>query len=705
MKPRYKASLGMFGLVVLGGLVSAGVFVWVGSQVAILAVAGIVPVLAVAGFIWVRTTVQQTGVSEQRYTKQRAREVGEQFVDFWTTREQMRSQHPSYFMTEDPNVQSVVSSLEAAGVLVDTSDASFRLSNPEELEELNRAQSEISDLAADRDREFLDGISDDVESLNQSVDRLSDITTVETELSAADVPADPTGVETQGGEPWWEAMETRLADHERAVEETIRRAIDSVRSTATASDGVETDEVDRELEQAETAVSDGQFEQAIEHVVNARDRFRESGSDTFQSDREEMLSTIEAVRSAGVEKYVDESTFAELDECERRIRNLEDATDMTAMNEQGSALRRTCTDIVGHIESELDRYLTVLDDADPPMGFYQRPDVADESYVDALESTDSITAFRHGLEQALAELEEPLETLSEKADVIQAYPQMADRIEAELKRDGTVTDEDLPVKRDEEKYMGLYARQHDDVEFDPAEPSLTTDTTITTHALTVGASYESGGPEREITLEIEGDQHTDSAAESTHLRMEHEFPEVPAGEYDVRAVPGTDTHDPATETVTVEDDCAVTLTIQDVELRDKVCAGVSADIDPLLEDFGDRIDERFQTEAYVSTSMSFPIDDDYVPCLLVEWANREGYAALEADDEIIVYDDDTLLSEIENVVQYNIDAGDHLSFDDLRTKYLSVPASDSVLRDLVQGSDATGGVQLTDTGIQKEVEN
>lgn len=705
MKPRYKAAIGMFGLVVLGGLVSAGVFVWIGSQMAVYATVGIVPLLAVAGLLWVRTTVQQTGVNEQRYTKQRAREVGEAFTDFWTMRERMRDAHPSYFVTDDPGIESVVSDLETEGVLVDLDSASFSLSDPGELESLNRIQSDIDDLADERDRQFIEGVRNDVESLNRSVSQLSDITTVDTELDAEDVPADPSDVDPDGTEPWWETLDGRLADHERSAEESIRRALDSVRSTLAVSDDVDTSQVNQELENAEAALGDRRYEEAVDHVLNARERFRQSGSDSFRSGREELLALVEAVRSADVERYVDEETFAELDRCEESIEDLEDATEMATLDDLRSALRDVCIDIVVTLESELDRYLSILDQEEPPAGFYQRPDAADEDYTALLRETDSITAFRHAFEQAIEELEGPLSTLETKADVIQAYPQMADRMEERLRTEGRVTADDLPVKRDEEKYMGLYARQHADVEFDPTEPSLTASTDVTTHTLTVEAAFESGGPERGITIEIDGDQYADSESGTTHLLLDRTFEDVPAGEYEVRAVPDTDTHEAVSETVTVEANREVALEISDVALRERVCDGVDVDIDGLLTDFGPRIEDRFETEDYVSTSMSFQIDAEYVPCLLVTWADRTGYETLESDDEIIIYDDETLMNEIENVIRYNIDPGEELTFEKLRTKYLSVPASDTVLRDLVAGSTAADDVTLTESGIRKEGED
>ena len=111
-----------------------------------------------------------------------------------------------------------------------------------------------------------------------------------------------------------------------------------------------------------------------------------------------------------------------------------------------------------------------------------------------------------------------------------------------------------------------------------------------------------------------------------------------------------------------------------------------------VADFINAFDDRFDEEGYLSTGMSYRVDESYIPCLLVLWADRAGHGTTQLDDgTVLVYDSETLVGELENVVAYNLEGGESIAFDELRERFLSAPVPDAALADIATAEldDAT----------------
>ena len=99
--------------------------------------------------------------------------------------------------------------------------------------------------------------------------------------------------------------------------------------------------------------------------------------------------------------------------------------------------------------------------------------------------------------------------------------------------------------------------------------------------------------------------------------------------------------------------------------------------------------------------MSYQIDESYVPCLLVLWAERSDHTAIEnTDGTIIVYDSDRLRQELTNVLTYNLDKGETISLDGLRERFLSAPVPDSEIKSLINTNNEDG--MIVDGELQKK---
>lgn len=698
MKPATRAVGGIFVLVVLGGAVSAAAFVFVGSQIAVWSAVAIVPMLVVGGGLWVRNTIQTTGTSQTEYAERRAREVGEQFKEFWERRERVHEAHPDLFAGGDSlPVDSTIADLAENGIEFETDTGAFSLGNQSRgLEAINRLDGEIQSLENRHDEEFAERVRDDIDRINVELERIEAIVAVDPPVRPADVPHPDETDQFQ-----WRSVSETHGRHRDWASETIDRAIDWMRSTLESTDDVDETTVTAELSDARSASSDGDYTTAIDHLLQARDVLSQTGDDVFQSAITELESLVRAVRASDALEHARDEHHDELESVEADIDGFDSAMDMDAVASTRAELRSLCLDMLERLSDDLSETLETLERADPPAGYFDRPDVADVEFGRELRETDDISQFERKWEAAIVELTEALDTLEPKAEVVNAYDQVADRIEEELRSSGTVTASDLPVREYESQFLGLYYRKNDGVGFDPDAPALTTGGGGETHALEATVRFETGGSERDVAVTLTGPDHEDERQVSTHLASTVSFTDVPFGEYTVRATPETEESESVSETITLDADTELRLEMADVTLRQQVCDGVD-DPQAYLEELSDRFREELDAEGHLASTMSFPIDDSYVPCLLAVWADQEGYTATLADGTVLVYDNEALIKELENVIQYNLDHDETLSFDRLRETFISAPVPDETLESLVAASAESDTVHTGDGGITKE---
>ena len=98
-------------------------------------------------------------------------------------------------------------------------------------------------------------------------------------------------------------------------------------------------------------------------------------------------------------------------------------------------------------------------------------------------------------------------------------------------------------------------------------------------------------------------------------------------------------------------------------------------------------------------SMDFPIEDRYVGCLLAQWADKHDKAVSIDGDEVIVYDEDQLVEELQRVAKHNLDAGDRIPHQELRDRFLTPEVPDRVIESYGSDLDA---IQVDSRGLRKE---
>ncbi|WP_132056893.1 hypothetical protein [Halorussus amylolyticus] len=698
MKRELKAALGIGGIVLVAAVVGIGLFLFTSSRLGVGFIAIGIPALLVVGVgVYVRGVVSKPGTSQSDYAKQQATDTATALRDFHAEFDDLRGRYPAWDASGvESSVEHVANDLEEHGVSFDAESGSYSMKrfSSADIQGLEQIRSDIDDLGETLASSFELFVRDELQRLDETLLRLegADLATVGTwEGQQAADDADDIG-----------AFEDVLASHREQATRTVERASEEVERLLADVDGpVDENRVRDLLADADSRASADDHAGAVDSVLDAQAALEGELSGRFEADRESVENLLETVESSVVDDYVDAHHVERVRDIDAAMASLDSALDVSDLRKHQDDLRETATAMVEEMAADLEADLSTLADADVPADYYQRPSAATQDYVADLRRTDSLDDFRMTWTGAVGDLSSALDQVSEKASVAESYADIEAVIDEELRTDAEVSGDDLPVKQ-VGRFMDLYARNNPDVTYDPAGPTLSSAGDGEMYDVTVFAQFDQGGPKRGVTVEIDGTGHADSERRETHLAEEVTFEDVPYGEYTVRAVPGPDDYRTPEESVTVEDDAEVELTMEEVGLREQVCAGVESDIREYLPELTDDLNEQYDDEGYLSTSMSYPITDDYVPCLLALWAEQEDLSVTMTDEGVVAYDRVQSNQEVEMVVEHNLDAGESMSFDDLRDRFLSAPLPDDVIRETVADGAKAESVELTPSGIRKD---
>lgn len=699
MKPRYRMALGMFLLVVLAGGLSAAIFVVQGSQAAVYAQIAVVPLLVLAGYVWVNRTVRSAGTTQTEFQQRKAREVGESFSEVWNLAQKMQTTHGGgggLTTAEWDRLRGQADELAAHGVAFDTETGRFSIEPREvgSLEALNRLETEVRNLDEWLRSQFTQNVRDRVATVNDELRRLEEIAGDTETVEPSSSQEEPKSWRESG-----ELLDECFAEADRIVED----ACQVVENAATHTDGATPPAVENRLSDARRATRDRQYRQAVTAILEAQDTVQREGTSEFQQRKEELQRLLDTAAKLSFDHHVGPRYDEEFGQLADELTDLDDALGIAELQSLQQRARETCLDLVAELQDQLGDAVASIENADVPEGWYEKPEAVGTDHVEPLRADLTLAAFRTEWNDAVTTLLDSLETIRPKASVVSGYDRIESTIRDQLRATGTVTAADLPVSEQEEQFLGLYYRKHmSDVEFDPDEPRLTAVEGGEEYDVHVAAAFPEGGEQREISIELDGEQRSDTVRRETLLAAEATFTEVPFGEYTVRVVPTPSEYGTASAQVVVDGETKLDLEIPSVSLKERLCDGVDVDVESVLPRIADRFESRFEEEGYVDTEMSFPVDEEYVPCLLAVWATRNGYAVTDLGERVTVYKRDRIRKEIENVIEYNIEPGEQKTYDELRNNFLSAPVSDTTIGEIVEEASVSGQVTTSDGAVLKE---
>lgn len=693
MNANRKTALVIGGLIAIAAALGAVVFALSGSQGVTWFVLIGIPLIVVVGImLYVRGVIAQSGTSEEQFVRTRARSVAEEYQAVLRQRNELRTGYPDWEPQIDAQLESIGGDFETQGVSFDLETGAFDLGavGSADIQEFERLSGEIERVDDSVESTFQEFVNTELSRMERALSRLEEVDLIQ----SAETFDQLNGTEEvpKCRDRLDGAREQTTASVETAVE-TVR---EMGRGEARATD---VDAINRELDTALEAVDQYDFESATESVLEARDQLRDQFSGSFEESRDSMLRLIERVEQANIETAVDAAAMEDLRRIKSTVNEIDSALDLAELSQLRAELREICVGMIEAMQQEIEANARKLRGAELPSGYYTEPAVVGEEFTDSFSNIDDLDAFADRWSDVAVELRDAHETTESKAAVVDAYDDVAERIDQLLNRQGEVTGEDLPM-RHPDQFLGLYFRQNEGVEFDPDVPMLRRGD-VETYGVAVDVTYEHGSETpRTATLELEGGGYNETATVETRVAGTASFESVPAGTHTLSAAPGDDAFGRIERELRVDDDSTVAIEFTERALRDQLCSDIDVDIESVLPEMRPRLESLFEQEGYVSSEMQLPVQASFAPCLLAAWGEQTDRGLCRDGEEVIVYDHSQLTQELTNVLRYNVETGDQLRFDELRRNFLSAPVPDSVIRDVIGTIDGEHSVTTAQTGIK-----
>lgn len=674
MRRQYRAALGIVGLAVVTAAVGLGVFLYFGSQVGVYVIgAGIPLTVIVATGLYVRGVLARSTTSEGEFVHEAARSAAEAFREALTTFNRLDA---DYSRWEPDGVgtraEQLADDFDDAGVRVDVAAATFTVGSPDRVREFDRLREAVDSFADERDRAFVAFARDESDRARAAAGSVTGVVSDRT-----DDPVSAAGDDLSDDASVDEAERLLARARERAAEayedaaERIESTVDDYGGDAAA--------VDSHLADARARVERNDWEGAMEAVVDAQAAAESEVDEAFSADREALDELLSTVESVGVEPHAEPRHLDTFADARERLRGIDSALASEELDAAAAEVRSAAVGVVETLERDLDRHVDTIRGADVPMGFYTAPPAVAADYTADLADVESLGAFRTEWLAATGDLVDAVEEAETKASVAETYGTVEDRIDEELRSDGRVTAADLPV-RDPEPFLELYADAHPSAEYDPAAGALVVEGGGESYEVRVATRLAaSTGEEHDVTVALRGETIDERETSRTFVATEVTFESVPYGEYTVTASTPDGGFADAETTLHVADDAAVDLTLAEVSLRERVCGDDDDDVREQLPAVASKLDAEFADAEYLTPASDIPVADEYVPCVLVLWAEREGLEARMDDGAVLVYDHDQFRSRLETIITHNLSDDDSMTYDDMRKRFLSVPASDRLI--------------------------
>lgn len=698
MKQNQKAALGIGGIVLVVTAVGVGLFLYSGSRLGVTAlVVGIPSVLVIGVGIYVRNVIERDTTGTGDLMRQRARQTADRFQAFWRTDDRLRESYPGWERDAlDDDVRRMLDELDDNGVAFNQSDGTYHVTGDGSVGVLDVLDEEIEDLEGQARESFEAFVATELTTASDALDRLRNAGLV----SGHDLPsADLVDELDESGYP--EEHEELLSEAREEFVDGVEAAIDRLRTVGADETGGGSlpDGVERRFEEARDAAEAADYDAAVDRLLDSRDVLTDDLADGFERRRSDLVSLADAVESSVVDDYVSGSLVERTRNVAERARGLDSALDADELDELGRELRGACTEMVAEMEEDLADDVETLEGADVPREFYSVPPAVDEAFVDRLDAADGLGEFRSRWLAAVGELSEGLDATATKASVAEGYPDMAERIRAELRRTGEVTGDDLPAK-EPAAFMELYAVANEDATYDPSGPAVRVTGGGETYTLTVRPRFESGGDERELTVTVTGPEVERSRSATTHVAAELRFDSLPYGSYEVEASATDDGYATERTELTVDEDRVVEFVLTEQPLRERLCAGIDVDLESDLPEIAPEFESHFRDQGYLTDRATFPVTDDYIPCLLALWAEEAGHQLREDGGSVLVYDHEKLRNRVETILRHDLD-DEPMTYETMRSRYLTVPASDELIRETIRELELDEPVAVGDEEVRK----
>ena len=668
------------GVVVARAVVGVAVFLFSGSQGAVLFfVAGVPVILIVGGIAWHRRETRSSGTESPRIksmTDDLAGDVRELFTTYqrldaetpWDPSEQMEAVQE---IQRDLENRGFEISVDSDGVSVEVVEYSMGIGA------ISKQRENIRSVLDSLESGYRDDVESEIETMNDQLDRLI----AENLLD----PSTANGIDGVGGagmDP--QRLTDVLQDRRRTFQNLLDDAVGRVHDV--------TGPAVVDWEQVTNQIAAGRYAAATDLVVEPGTEMPDPGPK-----KTDLLDLIDAVNASVATQYADPSRFETLESVRSEVEAIDSAYEMEELE---ATLRpqavQTCTEIIDDLRGELIDYVEMFSRPEIPDGFFERPSILDRSLKEQLLNASDIEAFRERWSGIVDDLAAALSTAAEREGALQAYGDIVDVVERTLATDGEVTVADVPYDP-AEPIMRLYAHRNADVTFLENRPALTQGADIAGQEFDLDVDLRLDPPEsREVTVGVTIRDETHQRTQTLDGAGRISFDGILGGEATVTASADDDRFGSRETELVLDRDRTVEFRLAEETAIDRLCAGVQTNAELLLSEVKDDIAARYETEQYLTDGMDLGVQDEYVACVLALWADDAGLSVRVEDDTVLVYDRQRMQNQLVDLTEQRVGNGEELMYEEIRERFLKPPASDDLIRDILAQAELGIEVELGD---------
>ena len=685
MKSTRRDALVAGGVVVGLAVLGVAVFLFSGSGNAVLFfIAGVPVLLILGGVAWHRRETRSAGSTSPRIESM-TNDLADDVEELLVTYRRLEAETPWDPSSYVEPIRSIQRDLENRGFEITTEGDAIGVEVVEYsmgIGAISQHREQVRDTLDSLESGYSEDVDAQIDAMNEQIDRLVEENLLDPSAAGAieAAPGAGTGLERLAG-----VLQNRRGTFQDLLDDAESRVHD-----VTGERVIEWPEVEQQI-------AAGQYRAAADLVLDPE------GVEPPDPEPKKaaLLALVDAAESSIARQYADPSRFETLEEVRSEVEAIDSAYEL---DELTGRLRprtlRTCADIVVDMREELTDYIDRFSGSDIPDGFFERPSVLDRSLEDELRDASDMEAFRARWTGMVDELASGLDTAAEREGALQAYDDVVDTVERTLAAESEVTTDDVPYNP-AEPIMRLYDHRNPEVGLMPGRPALTQNTEMVGQEFDLTVDIRLDPPEtREVTVSVSIRDETQRRTQTVEGSGRIGFEGILGGEATVSASADDDRFGSRETELTLDRDRTVELRLAEETAIDRLCAGVRTNAELLLAEVDDDITAQYESEQYLTDGMALGVQDEFAPCVLALWADDAGLSVrVEDDDTVLVYDRQRMQNQLVDLTEQRVSGGGELAYEEMRERFLKPPASDALIRDILEQAELDIDVELTDETV------
>ncbi|MGQ4555506.1 hypothetical protein [Halobellus sp. GM3] len=670
----------VFGLAIAG----IAVFLYSGSSNAVLFfVAGVPVILILGGLAWHRRETRSSNATSPRIESM-TEDLADDLEELLATYERLDRETPWDPSPHAEQIRDIRRDLENRGFRVHTDGDAHRVEVVDYemgVGALSRHRQNVDMVLEDGLREgFRESVEAQTDEMNDQLARLVEENLLE-ESAAEEIEW-----LNAAGQNARQLTET-LNDRRETFRDLLGEAVARVHEVS------EDAYVDRSA--LDECVQEGRYADAVDLLLEV-----DVGEGGLRQKRTELSQLIDAAQSSVATQYAPQSRFDKLDALESELSDLDSVYQLDHLeNDLRPKVLSVCAEIVSDLEAELTGYLETFSDPDVPRDYFERPPVLERSLTAELRDASNLSAFRTRWRGIVDDLSSALEEAGAREGALLAYDDVESEVERILAAEGEVTARDVPYDP-AAPIMQLYAHRHEGVAFLESRPALTQGADVAGQEFDLTVDVRLDPPEtRDVTVEAEiRDEHR-RLTKTIDGSGTVEFDPLLGGEAIVTAS-ADDSRFATRETdVVLDRDRTVEVMLTEETAIDRLCGGMRSDAELLFEEVAGEISATYDSEQYLTDEMDIGVQEEYRPCVLALYADDAGLSVREEADTVLVYDRRKLENQLTDLIEKKVKDDGEMRYEDIRDRFLRVPASDDLIRDIITQADLDVDVECADEKV------